>query len=374
MRVLFAGGGTGGHFFPLIAVARELKRVAESEQILDLELFYMGPNDFGVEILDQEEIRPIIVNTGKFRRYFSLLNIFDLFRVIIGVIRGIWLTYLIYPDVIFSKGGYGALPAVMGALVLRIPLIIHESDAIPGRVSRFSARFARRIGVAFPSAVSYFPKEKTAVVGVPIRKRILGGLKKNAKEALEIFSDRPVIGFLGSSQGAEKINQVILGALKELAGDYEIIHQTGTEHVEAVKGEASVILEFSHKERYHPYGFFDEQDYRDFFQASDLIVSRASSAIFEIAAWGKPAILIPLPHAAQNHQRKNAYEYAGRGAAVIIEESNLTPQVLIAEIRKVLTRPELAQKMRLAAQGFARIDSAELVAREVLKLGLHLEK
>lgn len=372
MRILFTGGGSGGHFFPALAVIRELKRIAEEERILDLELFYMGPDDFGRDLLKQEGVVAVSIASGKMRRYFSFQNFLDIFTVIAGTWQAIWNMYLITPDVIFSKGGYGALPAILAAALFRIPLIIHESDAIPGKVNKFSARFAKRIGVAFPSAAKFFPKEKTAVVGVPIRKRILGGSSTEAKENFDIFSNLPVVGFMGASQGAQKINDAALGVLKELTDEFEILHQTGTKNYKDVNGEAGVILESARKERYHPFGFLDETALRDFYLVSDLIVSRAgASSIFEIAVWGKPAILIPLRDAAQNHQRKNAYEYAGTGAAIIVEETNLTPHILLAEIKKIMGNPELMKKMKEAAQKFARIDSAELIAKEILKMGLH---
>lgn len=372
MRILFTGGGSGGHFFPIIAVIRELKRIAEEERILDLGLFYMGPDSFGKDLLGEEDTVFVPVKTGKLRRYFSRENFIDIFRIAAGIGRAIWNTFLLMPDVVFSKGGYGALPAVIAAAIFRLPLIIHDSDAVPGRVSQFSARFAGRIGVAFTEALNFFPKEKTALVGVPVRKRIFGGNREDAREHLDIFSDLPVIGFIGASQGAQKINETVLEILKELTAEFEILHQTGKNHYEEVKGEAGVILEFSHKERYHPFGFLNEVELRDFYNASDLIVARAgATTIYEIAAWGKPSILLPLSGAAQDHQRKNAYEYAAAGACVVIEEANLTPHLLLAEIKKILGNPALMKKMSAAAQGFARIDSAEVIAREILKLGMH---
>jgi len=276
------------------------------------------------------------------------------------------------PDVVFSKGGYGALPAVLGAIIFRIPLLIHESDAVPGKTNLWTARFAKRIGIAFAGAAEYFPKEKTALVGVPIRKRILGGNREDAKESLDIFSPLLTVGFLGASQGAQKLNEAVLGVLKELTEEFEVVHQTGEKNFDSTRDEAAVILESSHKERYHPRGFLNESQMRDFYSACDLIVSRAgASSIYEIAAWAKPSILLPLSHAAQDHQRKNAYEYAATGAATVIEEANLTPHILLAEIKKILGNPERMKKMSLAAQTFASIDSAEIIAREILKLGMH---
>lgn len=371
MRILFTGGGTGGHFFPLLAVIREIKKVAEDQQILDLELFYMGPKTPYETMLAEEAVMIFRVSSGKMRRYFSPLNIIDAFRLAFGIVRALWKMFFLVPDVVFSKGGYAALPAVIAAIVFRIPLVIHESDAVPGMVTKFSARFARRIGIAFPSAYQYLPKEKTALVGVPVRKRILGGLKEEAKEELGIFSALPVIGVIGSSQGAQKINDAVLAALKELTARYEVVHQTGENNFADVSGEAAIVLEGGGKERYHPFGFLDERALRNFYLVSDLIISRASSLIFEIAAWGKPSIVIPLRGAAQDHQTKNAYIFAAEGACAVIQEENLTPHLLAAEIDKLISDPERMKKMGEAAQKFARIDAAEMMAKEILRLGAH---
>ena len=372
MRILFTGGGTGGHFFPIIAVVRELKRIAEEDQILDLEFYYMGPDWFGAEILKAEEVVPIKIGTGKWRRYASVMNALDVLRTAVGVLHALVRVFSIMPDVVFSKGGYGALPATAAAAVFGIPLVIHESDSVPGKVNRWAARFASRIGIAFTSAQSYFPSDKTAVIGVPIRKRILGGKRESAREHFDIFSDLPAIGVMGASQGALKINDTVMSILGELTDRYEVIHQTGQKHVEEARGEANVVLEFGHKERYHPYGFLDEESLREFYAASDLIVSRAgASSIFEIAAWGKPAILIPLSTAAHDHQLKNAYEYVAIGAAEMIEEANFTPHILLSEINRLMSHEDILKKMAESSQRFARIDAAEIIAREILKLGLH---
>lgn len=373
MRVLFTGGGTGGHITPIVAIIRELKKNAEKEQILDLELFYAGPEDgFGRDLLRDENVLFIPIVSGKLRNYFSLQNIFDIFKIAVGTLQSLWNIFLIMPDVVFSKGGYGALPCVLAAAIFRVPLIIHDSDAVPGRVNVFSARFASRIGIAFRAASDAFPKEKTALVGVPVRKHILGGRKEEAREKLGVISGDPVIGVIGASQGSQKINEALLGILKEVTSEFEIVHQTGAKNFDEVREEASVILASGNKDHYHLFGFLNEDQLRNFYASADLIISRASStSIFEIAAWGKPAILVPLLIAAQDHQRKNAYEYASEGAVVVIEEANLTPHILLAEVKKLMSNPEKLKKMGEAAQRFARIDSAEIVAKEILKLGIH---
>lgn len=372
MRILFTGGGTGGHIYPLIAVMRDIKRLAEQERVLDLELFYMGPKEYGADTLRDEEVYVIITPSGKLRNYFSVMNFLDFFKTAYSLVKAFFAMFFIMPDVIFSKGGYGALPAVCAAWLFRIPLIIHESDTVPGRVNRFSARFAKRIGIAFPAAQDYFPKEKTAFVGIPIRRRILGGNRDEAKNAFNIYTDLPVVGVMGASQGSQKINRAILDILRELTDEYEVAHQTGENNFEDIRGQAGVILESANKSRYRAFGIMDESEMRDFYLVSDIIVSRASAtSIYEIAAWGKPSIMIPLRIATQDHQTRNAYEYASEGACIVIEENNLTPHILLAEIHKIVKDPERKKRMSEAAVRFSRVDSSEIIARELLKVGLH---
>lgn len=371
MRILFTGGGTGGHLFPIIAVAREIKHIAEEKHILNIQLYYIGPDDFARQEFKDEQIFSFAVWSGKIRRYVSWRNITDAFKLTIGILHAAWKLFVIMPDTIFSKGGYGAIPALVAGRIFRIPIIIHDSDAVPGVVSTWSGRFAKRIAVSYASAGAFFPREKTALTGVPVRKRILGGNPDEARELFGIYSKDPVLFFIGGSQGAQKINDALIGILSELLKTYEIIHQTGTVNYEDVWLETRSIEEKAPKGKYHPIAFLVEPQLRAAYTIADLVISRASSGIFEIAAAGKPSILIPIKKSAQDHQRENAYQYAKIGAAVVVEEDNLTPHLLLNEIEKLIGDRERLQKMSEAAQKFARVDAATLIAEEILKLGTH---
>src|SRR3989344_331522 len=368
MRILFTGGGTGGHFFPVIAIARELRRIADENRLLDVDLYYIGPNDYGRELMLREDIITETVSAGKVRRYFAWQNFSDFFRTFWGILQAFVKLFRIMPDVVFSKGGYGSFPVLLSARIYRLPVMIHESDAVPGVITRWSAKFARRIGVAFPKTQSLFPPEKTAVVGNPIRKRLLGGIRTEARDSFSIFTQKPVVLVLGGSQGAGAIHSTILAGLKNFVSDFELIHQTGMEHFADVSQRSLVILDSATKGLYHPYAFLDETHMREAYAASDIIISRASSTIFEIAAAGKPSILIPLPSAAQDHQRENAYEYSRAGGAIVIEQNNATPNLVRHTLLRVFESPDELQKMREAAERFARVDSAEIIAREILSL------
>lgn len=373
MKVLLTGGGSGGHFYPLIAVAQALKKIAEEERIVSLDLTFAGASPFDEHILREEGIGFKHIPAGKIRRYFDLRNFSDLLKTLRGILRAIWSFTLWPPDIVFSKGGYDSFPVLIAARLYRIPVIIHESDAVPGAVNKWASKFAIRIGVSFPETAEFFPHEKVARVGNPIRHNILGGSEGEALDMFELEGETLTVLVLGGSQGSEPINETLISALDALVGKVQIIHSTGHANFENVKAEAGVVLEKSdHKKRYHPFPYLNPSQLRNAAYISGVAVARAGAGtIFELAAWRLPAILIPLPHAAQDHQRENAYNYARTGAAEVIEEANLTPHVFEAEITKIAGDEKRQKEMKKAAGNFARIDAAEKIAREIIQLGLH---
>lgn len=373
MKIMFASGGSGGHFYPVIAVARSLQRIAEEQKIVSLDMVLVSDKVFERHLVEFEGMRSYILATGKMRRYFSLRNISDSIKTVHAVLRALWMVYMEMPDVVFSKGGYASFPVLLAARFFNIPVMIHESDTVPGKVNMWSSSFAQRIAVSFPETAELFPKEKTAVTGNPIRTQIVGGNPEEALTLLALQRGIPAILFLGGSQGAEAINNAVLQTIASLTETIQVIHQCGDAHLTAVTGQASVILGSSaHKTRYHVFPFLNEDQLRNASRISSLVVSRAGGgSIFEIAAWGLPSILIPLPLAAQDHQRKNAYAYARAGACEVIEESNLTPSVLLAQIRRLMEDTRKRDEMRKAAEAFSRLDAADVIARELIQLALH---
>lgn len=374
MKVLFAGGGgTGGHFYPIIAVARALRDIAEREHIIALDMFFAADSVFDENILTEEGIHFIRIPSGKMPRYASFHFIVTPFKTFIGIVVAFWKLYTLLPDVIFSKGGYSAFPVLVGARILRIPVIVHESDTVPGKVNAWSGKWANRIAISFVESASFFKNANVALTGNPIRHQVVGGNIREASETFDLEENIPVVLILGGSQGAEILNESILDILTEALSRYEIIHQTGKTKIDDVRGRANVVLEKSEfKHRYHPYAFLGESDMRNAARIASIAVSRAGSgSIFELAAWRIPAILIPLEGAAQDHQRENAYAYARFGGCDVIEETNLRPHILLSTIDKILNDPPKIQKMKLAAQEFAKLDAAEKIAEEILKLGIH---
>lgn len=369
MKVLFTGGGTRGHFYPIIAVAEQINKLAEDEKFFDIELFYMADQPFDERLLFDNGITFKKTATGKMRRYFSFKNIADIFRTGIAVIKAIGQLYKLYPDVVVGKGGYASFPALFAARFLRIPVIIHESDSVPGAVNKWAGKFADKIAISYPSAAKYFPKERTALTGNPIRSVLLNPTTEGAKELLNLEDNVPVIFIVGGSQGAQIINGAVMQILPELVGRYQIIHQTGANNIDEVRSTANALLKDSeHAGRYKPFAFLDDLALRMTAGVTDLVISRAGSTIFEIAVWGLPSIIIPITESNGDHQRTNAYTYARAGACEVIEEKNFTPHLLLSEVNRLIDTPEERSTMSQNAQQFARVDAAEKIAREIISI------
>jgi len=372
MKILLTGGGTGGHFYPIIAVTEALHDLVREKRLLPPELIYASDSQFDQKLLEQKGLIFKKIYAGKLRRYFSLLNVIDILKTGVGILKALWMIYSNMPDVIFGKGGYASFPVLLAGRLFRIPVIIHDSDTIPGKVNSWAGKFAERIAISFPETLEHFPKERIALTGVPIRKSILGHTPEEAREVFEIETDLPTIFILGGSQGAQKINDVILESLSSLVKNYNVIHQCGKQNEEETRGRSKVILENSiFKKRYHLYPFLNDALMRNASSVATLVISRAGGeAIYEIATWGLPSIIIPIKNSAQNHQRENAYSYKRTGSAEITEENNLTSHVLQSEIKRIITSDETRQKMKESTKAFAKPDAAKKIAQEILNLAL----
>lgn len=378
MTIAFTGGGTGGHFYPIIAIAEALNDLVRERHLITPQMYYLAPNSFDQKALFENGIVYVRIPAGKMRRYFSLLNITDSFVTLIGIFSALIALFRLYPDVVVSKGGYGSVPTVLAARLLRIPVIIHESDAKPGRANLLAAKFATKIAISFESAAAYFPKKvqnKIARTGIPIRKALTRIEPEGARQYLGLESDLPTILILGGSQGALKINEAVLSALPDLVALANIIHQTGQAHFKNIESVSRVALAATpHASRYHPINYLNEISLQRSAAIADLVISRAgANSIAEIGIWQKPAVLIPIPEPISHDQRTNAYSYARTGAAVVLEEGNLTPHLLVSEVHRILSDPELAKHMKDAAAGFTDPDAARILANEVLTIALSHE-
>lgn len=360
-RIVLVGGGSGGHFYPVIATAERLSDMRK--QGVNLELYYMGPEPYNQEELNRVAITYVQIPSGKRRKYFSVLNFFDLFKIFFGFFFAIGKLYKLYPDVVFSKGGYTSVPVVLAAWLLRIPIVIHESDTKAGSANKLAAKFARYIAVGFDEAAHYFPESKVALTGIPLRKAFLTPVQNPIAE-LGLPSERPLLFVTGGSLGAQKINNLILESLDELLPNYTILHQTGTANEEEVRQTSAGLIQntdlLSH---YFVKGNLTGTQMHLAQSAAALIISRAGTGtIFEIASKGKPSIIIPIPEDVSHDQRTNAYAYARSGAASVLEEANLTDGLLTAEITRIMSDTNAYQSMSAAAKQFAGADAAQTIA------------
>ncbi|MFA6463813.1 MAG: UDP-N-acetylglucosamine--N-acetylmuramyl-(pentapeptide) pyrophosphoryl-undecaprenol N-acetylglucosamine transferase [Candidatus Paceibacterota bacterium] len=374
MKILFCGGGSGGHFYPLIAVAEALRDVTRKKKIIQPQLFYLASDPYDLAMLFDNEIEFHKISSGKIRRYFSIRNFIDIIKTFLGFISVLIKVYSIFPDIIFSKGGMMSLPVVISGKILGIPVIIHESDSVPGKANIYASKFAKRIAISYPETADYFDKSKTALTGNPIRQDVITPVKEGATEYLGLEPNTPVLFILGGSLGAKRINDELVMCLPTLLNEYQIIHQTGKLNYDDIVKTASVVIQ-DHKfeKRYHPFDYMNALAERMSAGVASLVISRGGSTIFEIAAWGLPSIIIPITEANGDHQRKNAYNYARTGAALVIEENNLTPEILTAQIKNLMNDPERLKKMREAALGFAKTDAAYKVADELINIALKHE-
>jgi UDP-N-acetylglucosamine--N-acetylmuramyl-(pentapeptide) pyrophosphoryl-undecaprenol N-acetylglucosamine transferase len=288
--------------------------------------------------------------------------------------------YVLYPDVIFTKGGYTAFPTLVAARILAIPVVVHETDSRVGRANLFAAKFAKAVAISYPGTEEYLPKvpkERIALTGNPIREELATPMKEGSHEFLGLDPNIPTIFITGGSLGAQTINEAVISALPELIPRYQIIHQVGKENLEYVRGVTRVILENladkTAQDRYKVFGFINALSVRMAAGASSLVVSRAGGTIFEIASWGLPSIIIPIPEDVSHDQTHNAFSYARSGCCVVIEQKNLTPHLLVSEIDRIMKTKEVRDELVRSAHAFAQPKAAEKIARIILEIALKHE-
>lgn len=376
MKIVFAGGGTGGHFYPIIAVAERINEIIDHDNILGAKMYYISDDPYDKGMLFENGLLFEKISTGKMRLYFSFKNFTDLFKIFFGTINALYKLFSIYPDVIFGKGGYSSFPVLLAARILHIPVVIHESDSSPGRVNKWAGHFAKRIAISFKETAEFFPSKNIAWTGQPIRSQIANPASQ--KEALEFFkfeSGLPTIFILGGSQGAELINNTVLDALPRLIENYQVIHQTGVNNFKNIRRRADVVLaDNSNKLRYVSMPFLNPLQMKMAAGVAKVVVSRAGSALFEIASWNLPSILVPITKTNMDHQRKNAFNYARVGACSVIEEANMTANIFFSEIERIVGNEYVWNEMSMNAKEFNKKDAAMKIARAIVDIALSHEK
>lgn len=375
MKIILTGGGSGGHFYPLIAVTEAIRDMAKEQKILQPQIYYLAPSPYNAGMLFDLEIEFRKIHAGKIRRYFSIKNVADIIITAWGFIEGFFKVFFIFPDVIFSKGGFMSLPVVYAGKILRIPIVVHENDSVPGRANLIASKFAKKIAVSFVEASNFFDEKKVAWTGNPLRKEIITPTQNGAREYLNLEPNTPVLFVMGGSLGAKKINETLLDALPKLLENFEVIHQTGKLNFEDIKNEASIVLENNkNASRYHIFDYLNPLALRMAAGVSSIVISRGGSTLFEIANWGIPSIIIPITDSNGDHQRKNSYNYSRSGGAIVIEENNLTPEVLETEVYDLIENKERLETMKKGALSFAKPDAANTVAKVIIDIALTHEK
>lgn len=373
---------------PLMSVAEKLPAVAQAAGVPSLDLYYVGVPGMYEQAMQSRGISVSRVASVKMRRGEFIRNLIEFPLLFIAIIQALWKIFWIMPDVLFSKGGPGALPVVLACAFYRIPIIIHESDSVAGLTSLASARFADRIGIAYATAKESFLdpiaspagkatlEQKIALIGNPIRDLFLSAPdldSASVKRMMDFDPQKPLLLIIGGSQGALRINEFFLSIAEELlTRNIQVLHQTGVNNIGPAKSELELITQkYSsvYQNAYRVVPYFEE-DLKDAYLAADIVISRAGSgSIFEIAAMGRPSILIPLPQEISRDQVKNAFEYASSGAAITIEESNLTQGMFFTQLDKLLGNPQVLASMAAAAKAFSRPAAAETLATEIIRLG-----
>lgn len=374
-RILLIGGGSGGHVFPLVAVGRALREAA-LERAQDLQLLMLGEGRFFKEAAQREASQIIgfkyySIVAGKMRRYWAAANLLDFLKMPISLIQSFWHLFWMMPEVVFTKSGYASFFPVLAARFFLIPVYLHDSDAVPGFTSRILGKFAKKVFISFESAGQYFPAQKTVLVGNPVRETILTGEKTEASLFFKFSPSLPTVLISGGSQGAQRINKLVIESLVALTNNFQVIHQCGKENYKEISMAVEQIVKEGQSQygaqisaRYHLYPFFSDRELSLAYALADVIVGRSgASTLFEIATLGKPGIVIPIKDSANNHQYFNALEFAKFGG-ITIEEDNLVASVLMDQIQQAFERrEELGQTIR----GFAKPDAAKLIASEIMQ-------
>jgi len=348
-RILFTGGGTAGHVTPNLALIEGLREAG-------WDVHYAGSRD-GIErrIIEPLGVTYHTLPTGKLRRYLSLENLLDAFRVLAGIFAGWRLARRLRPDVVFSKGGFVSVPVVLGARLARVPVLAHESDCSPGLATRLVARWVAAVCTNFPDT-QVSGARRVLYTGTPLRPGLLAGSRAQGLVHAGLAGARPVLLVVGGSLGSQALNACIRTALPRLLSHYEIIHICGRGHV-APEAAMAGYAQFE----------FVAEPYRDLLAAADLVLSRAgANGLLELIQARKPTLLVPLGTAAsRGDQIENAAWAAGRGLARRVLEADLNEERLLAELSDLLSEKEALQQ-RLAA--FEVPDSERLLLALLEKL------
>ncbi len=346
--IVVTGGGTGGHIFPNMAVIGELQRRGRED------ILWVGDRRGKEEEYAKRlgiEYRGIL--TGKLRRYFSLKNILDVFRVCAGVFQSFFLLLRFRPDIVFSKGGFVAVPPVFAARLLRIPVVTHESDILPGLATKIIAMSARIVCVSWKKTEDSFLGKNVVLTGNPLRGVITSGKKAQGIRFLGFPESLPTVLVIGGSLGASSLNEAAWEMRERFDLLFNLVHQCGEGKRRVGAGD---------DERYRQYEFIRDE-MGNVLAAADIVVSRSGAgALFEIGYMKKPSVLVPLPKSkSRGEQMHNARYFEEHGAAVVLEDETLSGEVLFTTIGTLLGDPSLMQEMGQNAASLCTQDAAKRI-------------
>ncbi|MFA6197871.1 MAG: undecaprenyldiphospho-muramoylpentapeptide beta-N-acetylglucosaminyltransferase [Patescibacteria group bacterium] len=342
MKIALVGGGTGGTITPLLAVAEVFRK-----RYPDAVLFFIGTNSQPERMLvERAGIKFYSVPAGKLRRYFSLSNLIDPFKVIAGFFKSYGLLRAQKPDAILSVGSYVSVSVIWAGRMLGIPALVHQQDVVPGLANKLVASVAKKISVTFESSLRDFPRSKTTWIGNPIRTELLMGDRAQAAKIFNLKPEPPIVLVFGGGTGAAPINELIAGAGFRLVEICQLIH---------IFGPQKMLIKLKH-ENYHTYEFLAE-DMKHAYAAADVVVCRAGlSSITEAAALGKPTVFIPMPH---THQEANADLLKRYNAAVVLDQQSIDSEFLVNVIQGLLANPGWREVLSKNIRQLAKPDAGE---------------
>ena len=346
MKIAIVSGGTGGHIYPGLAIAEEIKKRDQEVSIL----FLGSEEGLEKELILREGYRIKLIKSRALLRKLSYKAISAPFISAIGVFQSLWVLKSFSPKVLISTGGYASLPLIIAARLLGIPIIFQEQNVLPGAVNRFCYRLAKKIFLSFEESLKYIPGE---VVGNPVRRGIIEANREEARKRLGLLPGEKVVLVMGGSQGSKKLNETVLSSLPQIPSNIKVLHIIGNRDF----GWVNRYLEGREIKNYQAFPYLHNM--ADALAAADLVVSRAgATAISEFLVRALPMILIPFPYAAEDHQRLNAKAIAEKGGAIVIEEEVFTPDKFISIISDSALNYD---KMRNALVKLASINAAERI-------------
>ena len=370
MRVIVSGGGSGGHIYPALGVAAQLKTEYQAE------ILFLGSDDgLETQLVPAAGLRLATVKAGKVRRYISWQTVKGIMRIPFGTVQAIEVVRRFRPDAVFTSGGYVAVAAGVAAYLNRVPLLMHQQDVPPNLSNKQVAPLATRISVAFEESLAYFPAQKTRVLGNPVRQVILDIRQVGplvARERFGLAGEQPMLLVTGGSQGARHLNQVVVQALPELLKTCQVLQISGQElHQETLEQANGVLARVDPALRagYKLVPYLNEE-MGAALQAADLVICRSgASTLSELITLGKPGLLVPLPPAiGKSPQEANAAMFERRRAGLVIKDADLEPELLAERANYIMTSPEILAAMMEAARALAKPLATQEISKELIKI------